>query len=340
MTRLEQLAEATEPDSILIVRLKCMGDVVMTLPLVHRLRDNFPRTRLSFLVSSENAPLLQGFADVDEVIILNRAPFRHGTLREMWHELRALYQQLRHGRFAMALDLQGYGETAGLVRLTSAPVRWGRGRNFPRRWAYTLPPMPAVRMHPAQWNLSLLDHGGIAPQPVRNEFRTPVTARRAAEQFLHQHELKPDRPLLFIQPFTSTPLKNWPLANYLAVAHTVRTQGGQVLFGGGPRDEALLEPARQQGFAVAAGQPLLTMAGLMQHAALVLGSDTGLLHLAVAQGRRVLMLLPAAMKGLCPFQHPNWAFRWPDAHQVADIPAAAVGAEVNRILAPAQPVAA
>jgi hypothetical protein len=52
------------------------------------------------------------------------------------------------------------------------------------------------------------------------------------------------------------------------------------------------------------------------------------------------MLLPAAMKGLCPFQHPDWAFRWPDAHQVADIPAAAVGAEVNRILAPAQPVAA
>jgi ADP-heptose:LPS heptosyltransferase len=113
---------------------------------------------------------------------------------------------------------------------------------------------------------------------VRNEFRTPATARRAAEQFLHQHELQPAQPLLFIQPFTSTPLKNWPLANYLAVAHTVRTQGGQVLFGGGPRDEALLEPARQQGFAVAAGQPLLTMAGLMQHAALVLGSDTGLLH--------------------------------------------------------------
>ena len=61
-------------------------------------------------------------------------------------------------------------------------------------------------------------------------------------------------------------------------------------------------------FCVAAGLPLLVSAGLVQLAALTLGDDTDLVHLAVAQGRRVVLLLRHNRLGACvPFQHPDWA---------------------------------
>ena len=69
-----------EPEpNILLMRLKSMGDVLFILPAVHLLREVFPRARISFLVSAENAPLLAGFRDVDNTITLDRARYRGGN---------------------------------------------------------------------------------------------------------------------------------------------------------------------------------------------------------------------------------------------------------------------
>ena len=80
-----------------------------------------------------------------------------------------------------------------------------------------------------------------------------------------------------------------------------------MFLGGGPGDRAALEPARAAGFTVSAGVPLLVTGGLMQLSTLVLGGDTGMPHLAVAQGKRVLMLLHQDTPGSpVPFQHSDW----------------------------------
>ena len=63
-----------EAPNILLMRLKSMGDVVFTLPAVHLLRDSFPRARITFLVSAENAPLLEGFREVDETLAAESRP--------------------------------------------------------------------------------------------------------------------------------------------------------------------------------------------------------------------------------------------------------------------------
>ena len=61
-------------------------------------------------------------------------------------------------------------------------------------------------------------------------------------------------------------------------------------------------------FCAAAGQSLLVSAGLAQLAKLTLGGDSGLGHLAVAQGKRVVMLMMHKNPGACvPFQHPDWS---------------------------------
>ena len=290
---------------ILIIRLKSIGDIVFTLPAVGQVRAAYPDARLSFLVSANLAPVLAGFREVDEVIALDRERFRHGTLKSRIREGLSLVSRLRRPRFSLAIDLQGYGETALLSWLSGAPQRWGTLYGRGRKWAYTRAVPRDFKVHTAEACLDLLRACGLTSAPVRNEFVLPTSDAEEARRFLTGQGFRLNQPILQLQPFTSSPHKDWPIEHYLVIAQYWREREWQVLFSGGPGDRSRLEPASQQGFAVSAGVPLLVTAGLMKLADLVIGGDTGLLHMAVAMGKRVLILMGP---GSChPFGHPKWA---------------------------------
>lgn len=303
-----ELLPMNQAGNILLIRLKSIGDIVFTLPAVHRIRTHFPGTRLFYLTSLEHAPLLRGFAPIDEVLTLDREVYRRKRLPEICRETANLVRRLRRARFGLVVDFQGYGETALLTRLAGAPQRWGSVYRSGRRWAYTKGPIRNDALHPADWNLNLLEQGGLEPRPIRNEFRLPSDALEEAREFISKHGLGPARPTLFIQPFSSAADKAWPLEKSLALARHWRSSGLQIIFGGGPADRGALESARAAGFVVSAGVPLLVTAGLMHFSSLVFGPDTGLVHLAVALGRRVVMVINSCGPGrTIPYQHPEWA---------------------------------
>jgi ADP-heptose:LPS heptosyltransferase len=302
---------------ILLIRLKSIGDIVFTLPAVGQVRAAYPGARLSFLVSANLAPLLAGFREVDEVIALDREQFRHGTLKARIREGLSVVRRLRKPRFSLAIDLQGYGETALLSWLSGAHERWGTLYGRGRKWAYTQAVPRDFKVHTGEAFLALLRACGLASAPVRNEFVLPASAAEEAHHFMIGHGFRLNQPILLLQPFTSSPHKDWPIEHYLAIAQHWREREWQVLFTGGPGDRANLQPVSQRGFAVSAGVPLLVTAGLMKLADLVVGGDTGLLHLAVAMGKRVLILMGP---GSChPFGHPEWAVMPPAGKPVAAV---------------------
>jgi ADP-heptose:LPS heptosyltransferase len=307
---------------ILVTRFKSIGDILFTLPAIHALRDNFPNSRITFLTLKENAPLVEGFRDVTEIVTLDRAAYRRGNIALLACEIFSVLRLMRTRKFSLAIDFQAFGETALLTWLTRAPCRWGPMHQRHRRWAYTGGIDQVRSSHSAGWNLSLLQHGGLTINPVRNEFILPAAAHREARKLFTQFNLNADRPVLFIQPFTSALCRNWPLENYLALGNHWRTRGVQVLFGGGPSERARLEPAERAGFPVAANAPLLVSAGLMKLSTLIVGGDTGLLHLAVAMNKRVVLL--AIRSKHHPFQHPDWNITPADGSEMADIKVPAV----------------
>ena len=297
-------------ENILLIRLKSIGDVVLTLPAVHVVRENFPAAKITFLTSRENAVLLEGFGEVDDVIMLDRAALRGPNPLRIAGEFFGLLHRLRARKFDLAVDFQGYGETAWLARITGAAQRWSGVHNNYRRWAYTVAGPRVEKMHPTAGYLQLLKDCGLKIGPVQNQFLLPSAALAAAQQFIAQQNISPGQTVLFIQPFTSSPHKDWPLENFLAVARHFRAQGGVVIFGGGPSDRDRLKPAQAAGFPVAAGQPLLVMGGLMKLSRLIIGGDTGVVHLAVAMGNRVIMLMHRMDSGApTPFGHDDWAVR-------------------------------
>jgi len=319
--------------NVLLVRLKSIGDILFTLPAVDQVRAACPDAKISFLVSKEFAPLLEGFREVDAVIALDRARFRQRNPGLILAQALSLLRQVRRPGFSLAIDFQGYGETALLTWWTGARQRWGMVTRPGRKWAYTRGVNRAEQQHPAESFLSLLDECGLPKSPIHNEFLLPARALEEARQFFQGHAPNPARPTLFIQPFTSSPHKDWPLEGYLAIARFWRECGRQVLFGGGPADRPALEPARQAGFTVSAGAPLLVTAGLMGQSTLVLGGDTGLLHLAVAMGKRVVMLIGSVSPGSAyPFQHPDWTVTPCVGQPLATIAAGAIKEACERAI--------
>jgi ADP-heptose:LPS heptosyltransferase len=310
-----------QADRILVIRFKSMGDILFTLPAVHALRENFPNHQITFLTSKEFVPLLAGFRDVDEVVALDRSVLRGGNPLRVARELCSLIALLHRKKFALAIDLQGYGETALITWLTRARQRWGTVYQSLRGLAYTRGIRRNAKIHPAESNLQLLKQCGLLVESTRNEFVVPATALAEARQLFAKLGLNDHKPALFIQPFTSSPHKDWPLENYLALAKHWRAAGVQVLFGGGPGELPRLEPVLPAGFPVAAGAPLLVSAALAKLCTIVAGGDTGLLHLAVAMNKRVVMIQGPHRQPerFYPFRFPEWKLMPPAGAAISEV---------------------
>jgi len=307
-------------ENILLIRLKSIGDILFTLPAVHAVRENFPSAKITFLVSKENASLLRGFRDVNEVIAIDRAALRSGNPFRVVPEFFSLLRRLRAGKFSLVVDFQGYGETAWLARLTGARERWGSVYSTGRKWAYTRGLKRKEDLHPTEWNLFLLRECGLKIGAIKNQFVLPDDALAAAKKIFSEHKLDLAKPTLFIQPFTSSPQKNWPFENYLALANHWRACGVQVIIAGGPTDKPLLDRAQSLGFVIPSSRPRLTDAGLMKLSTLIVGGDTGFMHLAVALEKRVVMLIQRAGPGAAiPFRHPDWIVEPPAGFAVEHI---------------------
>jgi ADP-heptose:LPS heptosyltransferase len=308
---------------ILVIRLSSIGDILFTLPAVNVLRDNFPDSKITYLTRKVNAPLLGGFAAVDAVQELDHDLFHTRDFFRILPYTGQLWRRLRRERFDLVVDFHGIAESGLMGRLVQAPKRWGiRRKEAIRGRMYTFSAPPAAS-HPVDINLELLRKAGLSAGTLNNRFHLPPEALTEAKKLYWEWGLTEDRPLVFIQPFTNHLNKNWPLDYYLKYAAFLTGQGIQVVFGGGPSDRKKLERAAST-YPVAAGKAdLLTSGGLMSLSNLVVGGDTGMLHLATALGKRVVMLIRASDQNrFYPYGHQDWIITPIPNSDVASIPVA------------------
>jgi ADP-heptose:LPS heptosyltransferase len=323
----------THPKKILLIRWKSIGDVVFTLPAFRCVRANFPDSHITYMTSIEYAPLIEGFSGADEIFSIDR-----GLLKQFWKsrwpgEVNKLCRGIIGACYDLVVDFQGYWETAWLSWLSGAPERWGVVYRPSRARAYTCAVDRPPDLHPVDAHLQFLARCGLKMDQPENDFVLPEEKRLAAEKLFQEFGLNPHLQTVFIQPFTSSPQKDWPLEKWLELARRLHDLKIQVLFGGGPADRLRLETAMREQFPVAAGTDLLTSCSLATRCALVIGSDTGLLHMATASGCRVILIEDTPEGHKCPYGHPDWSIAPSRAHsRVADIDLETVLAATRRVI--------
>lgn len=268
----------------LLVRTSALGDVAHALPVLHVLRRSFPEDPIAWAIDETFAPLLEGHPGLEEVIALPLRRARRQGARA-WGDLARALRRLRAFRPDVALDLMGNHKGGFLVWWSGARHRVGPAAPWRRELGSELWINEAVavhRRHAVDRNLDLL-------QPFLGSLESAVLGP----------DLLPDReeraePQILLHPGAAWANKRYPPALWGQVAQGLREATGlAVRVIEAPGEEALAKAVVE---AAAGSAELLevpdlrSLVSVLKRAALVLGGDTGPVHLAQVLGRPVLIL--------------------------------------------------
>jgi len=298
---------------ILLVRLRLIGDVVFTTPLLRALRRHIPTAELTYLVEPAAAPVLARNPHLTSLIV---APRRRGLNRML--DDAALARQLRRYRFDVAIDLHGGPRSAWLTLASGTPRRIGY--TIPgRTWMYTdvvqrapdLGPRHSVRN---QWDL--LEPLGVGPcDPSRDPLEMVEDPEAAArvDQRLSAAGIA-GRPLVVVHASAGNPFRRWPEESFVALIHDlVRADPARaVAVFSGPSDveasNRITGQARSQLGRLASAVPTLgEIRALARRAAVYIGGDSGPLHIASTTTTPIVALLgPTLPERSMPWRDPGF----------------------------------
>jgi heptosyltransferase-1 len=281
LPRLPRLIDYDLPhdvNNILIVRLGAMGDIIHALPAVTAMKQGFPGAQITWVVEPRWAPLLaphkaskdkSGKSLVDRIVLFHR--HRPAT----WHQTR---RELRERHFDLAVDFQGLVKSA-LVAHFARPERIagfapGVVRERIASWFYSTCVNTAA-IHVVDQALDLaagaagVQAGALASaQMPAYSFSLPPGAPEG---------VLPDQPFALACPSAGWTSKQWPLEHYEILARMLRDRLGMPLvLNGAPGTLAEL------GWAVRHESGIPGLIDATRRAALVIGVDSGPLHLAAA----------------------------------------------------------
>jgi heptosyltransferase-2 len=300
---------------IVLVKPCCIGDVILATPLLTALRRGYPDAAIDWVAGSMVVGALHGHPALNRVIDsgpLAKPASRPGSLLR-------LVRRLREGHYDLAV-VPDRSPLIGLaVWLAGIPRRAGldsAGRGF----SYTIkaPVDPNVIRHEAEIYLDIARVLGLDTTDCWANVPPTPAALEAARDALRQVRAA-DKPLVIIHPGGGVNAgmilleKRWPAACFAALADRIADAiDGQIAVIGLDSDRPAVTAFRQ-----AVRHPVLDLTlrlslavtgALASLAALYVGNDNGVAHLAAASGGKVLMIFgPSDPCRYAPFVPPDRA---------------------------------
>jgi ADP-heptose:LPS heptosyltransferase len=299
--------EQPQEPCILLIRPDHLGDLVLTTPVLAALRQQAPHARITMMVGPWSSEVVARHPAVDRLIT---CPFP-GFQRTAQHPL-APYTlllrtalQLRRGRYDLAINLRpDFWWGAALLYLAQIPCRVGYALQPGLPFLTHALPFPPAE-HATVSNLRLLSAALQAlNMPPLDEPYTPARyplqftpteqEQQWAAEGLAAASIDVATPVVVIHPGTGAPVKLWRTeawancARYMMTDATLPTRA-RVIFTGSERERPMLKEI-VSAIGKVPWEPLILtdisvgqLAALLWRARLVLGVDSGPLHLAVAQ---------------------------------------------------------
>ena len=256
-------------------------------PVLRKLREQYPEAKITCLVNAGTDDVLRHNPDVDEALVLERG---------------GLTEQLRFGialrkrQFDCVIDLTDGDRSAFLSWISGAKVRVGFNRE--KRWRgglYTkCVQIQDQRRHMVDQHAQTLTAVGSNS----GEFEHPkVYVSEEDEQRAHvcllEHSLS-ERRWAMIHPTARYWFKAWPIERFAALCDRLSEEGIAIALVGHAQDQEvginIQEMAKAQVISLIGKTTLLELAAVMKQAALFVGNDTGLMHIAASVGCPVVGL--------------------------------------------------
>jgi predicted lipopolysaccharide heptosyltransferase III len=269
---------------ILLSRLRFIGDVVLTTPIIRAMRAAYPEAHIAYLAERKAVSLLQHNPYLNELI-------PYDIEKNIFSQI-LFYRRLHTSRYDLVIDFFGNPRTALLTYATGARVRLGLDERTRSR-LYTLRVKDDRRPKTAiQFYFQFLQALGVKPTSTRTEIFLTEDERREARTYLQWNGIDVDRPIVVIHSAASWPAKVWPSDRFAQLAdHIIARLGAQVILHQGPKDHQIVSEVSRRctgTVKVLDILPLRQLAAILSHASVCVANDSGPMHIAAAVGTKTI----------------------------------------------------
>ncbi len=281
-----------EHPRILLIRPDHLGDMLLTTPAIRALSNALPSAEIHMLVGPWSADILANYPEIDAILTL---PFP-GFSRSPKPNLPSPYQlawkssrQLRQIGYSTAIILRpDHWWGAMVAAMAGIPQRVGY--NLPDTAPFLTEPIPFKHQHAVEQNLRLVAQwtDNVSREKTHYQFTVDDELDRAyISAYLREWNISPTTPIFCIHPGSGTKVKQWEIDKWVTVADTLSEQfGARAVFTGGDHEVAIArsiaEKMSQEACVIAGETDVYQLAALFERSIVVIGPDSGPLHLAVA----------------------------------------------------------
>jgi heptosyltransferase-1 len=275
---------------ILLVKTSSMGDLVHNMPMIADIRAHFPEAVIDWVAEESFAEIARMNTQIDRVIPVNMRRWKRNLgQRQTWRDFFAFKRDLKSYDYDAILDTQGLLKSAMICQ-------WANG------------PSHGHDKHTARESISsrIYTHTYDIPRNMHAVVRNRLLAAKALgyalpltppEYNLNLPKavlpLSPAPPYALVLHGTSRDEKLWPETHWIDFCNRIVGEYPQILLPWGNENE------RQRAERIASQVPhsmvlprlnLTQLAHLIQKSKVVIGLDTGLMHLGVSLGAPTLAI--------------------------------------------------
>ena len=278
-------------NSILLIQLGDIGDVVLTFPCIRTLRENFPEANLIVAVRDKAGELIEDCPWADGVISVKKQ--KRGLVEQINYQ-KEFFLSLRKFHFDLTIDMRTGTRGAILAFLSGARQRIGyhsmngklwRNRIFTHLYLNEYNPL----QHVAEYHLNLLAAYGLTTENIWPEIHVPHERHQTATALFKQEKIPLDRPAIIIQPFSLWKYKEWGADKYAYLINWITSQYRfPVVLTGSPgeskRAHEIMNMCGEGVYDLVGKTSIGTFSAILKNSRLFIGPDSSGMHIAGAVG--------------------------------------------------------
>jgi ADP-heptose:LPS heptosyltransferase len=304
------------PRNILIIDFGQLGDVVMSLPSLRAVREQFPLARITVAVGKPGGEIINLSGYADATIEVDRVAIRDGSKPLSIVKIFNLVKDVRRRQFDFVIDLHSFSETNLLGFLSGAAKRlFARRRGRSLDFLANFRPAPPIEednrtRHQVDRYLDVLRPLNITDAPRVPRLRTSAADDHDIDKLLLKSKADAGAPLVGLFPGAGHESRRWPLEKFADLADSLsRNDAVRPIVFVGPEEAKIISEIRAafpSSAVVLDRLSIRQLAALQARLAVFVSNDTGPLHIAAAVGAPVVLLLDArAPDSYIPLSEPK-----------------------------------
>lgn len=289
------------PESILIVKLSAIGDVVHSLPLLEVLRANFPHAKIDWLVEEDASQVIERHPAIDRLIVSHRKSWQRrllkgGHFNSVLLEIAVFLKQLRSRRYDLVIDVQGLFKSGILTCISRGKRKIGMSGAREGAWFFVNERSIRVNYneHAIDRYLRIAEYLGCDLTPWKGDIPVLESDKLLIDRVLDTNS-PGRRPLVAINPVAKWKTKLWEQERFAILADRLMDDlSCDIVFTGSKEDRAVIGDISgrmsKRPLNLAGQTGLKDLTYLYTRCNALVTTDTGPMHIAAAMGCPVIAL--------------------------------------------------